>query len=361
MTSMQSILARLSQLSTRQLDDAVVQTAGRYRRQHALLIAHLAEVQKRRRPLELGYKGLFDYCVRRLGASEGATSLRVQVANVCLRFPTLLEALQQGDLSLTVAGRIAPHLTEENAELLIRECRGMTRSQAQEHLANISPRREVSAGWRSTPKPQASSRTPATPSVPPRPAKDSEVSDASEARRPASSLRPGVLRPCAPDRFNVHFAADRSFKEKLQRLAEILGIESPQRNLATVLERALDEALERRDPQKRLERREKRKAQTEAPTSPAKPVKPDGRSRHIPHPLRDRLLARADYQCEYQGPDGVRCEARTRLEVDHQKPFARGGSHRESNLRVLCRPHNAWFAERDFGSEFIRSKVVARS
>ncbi len=81
------------------------------------------------------------------------------------------------------------------------------------------------------------------------------------------------------------------------------------------------------------------------------------RSRYIPSSVRERLLERAGYQCEYTGPAGARCTGRTRLEVDHIDPFEKGGSRGEENLRVLCRAHNLLAADREFGEEFMRGKI----
>ena len=71
-------------------------------------------------------------------------------------------------------------------------------------------------------------------------------------------------------------------------------------------------------------------------------------------------MARAGYQCEYTGPEGVRCTARVGLEIDHIKPHGKGGSSGEENLRVLCRGHNLLLAEREFGEEFMRGKIEGR-
>ncbi len=83
-------------------------------------------------------------------------------------------------------------------------------------------------------------------------------------------------------------------------------------------------------------------------------------SRYIPNSVRERLLERADYQCEFRGPSGVRCAARTRLEVDHIVPVGKGGPHGEENLRVFCRGHNLLAAAREFGVEFMRGKIEGR-
>ena len=45
----------------------------------------------------------------------------------------------------------------------------------------------------------------------------------------------------------------------------------------------------------------------------------------------------------------MRCTARAGLEIDHVRPYAKGGSSGEENLRVLCRGHNLLSAAREFG------------
>ncbi len=59
-------------------------------------------------------------------------------------------------------------------------------------------------------------------------------------------------------------------------------------------------------------------------------------SRYIPSSVRERLLERAGYRCEFRGPGGVRCTARTRLEVDHIHPVGKGGSCGEENEVLFC-------------------------
>ena len=68
---------------------------------------------------------------------------------------------------------------------------------------------------------------------------------------------------------------------------------------------------------------------------------------------------RAGYRCEYRGPDGTRCRARTGVEIEHLRAFALNGSHAERNLRLHCGPHNRLTAERTFGVAFIQGKIDA--
>ena len=154
---------------------------------------------------------------------------------------------------------------------------------------------------------------------------------------------------------------------KLERLAEVLGVFAPERNLAEVLEKALDLALEQKDPERRnarrREREERRAARENAPEEP-KPsadaedsAAPPNRSRAVPRPLRDEVLEHAGYRCEYRAPDGTRCSERTGLHIDHRDPFAKGGATAKINLRVLCAGHNRLEAERAFGRAFIAAKI----
>ena len=69
----------LEGLSTEELDRSVEKLVRAENRNTALMIAHIAEMSRRKGALERGYKNLFDYCVRRLNLSEGSVALRLQV------------------------------------------------------------------------------------------------------------------------------------------------------------------------------------------------------------------------------------------------------------------------------------------
>ena len=78
-------LDSLEGLSLEQLDRSAEKLVRAEKRNMALLIAHLAEMSRRKGELECGYKNLFEYGVRRLGLSEGSVARRLQVANVSRR------------------------------------------------------------------------------------------------------------------------------------------------------------------------------------------------------------------------------------------------------------------------------------
>jgi len=50
---------------------------------------------------------------------------------------------------------------------------------------------------------------------------------------------------------------------------------------------------------------------------------------------------------------GRRCTARERLEFHHRHPFGRGGDHSVENISLMCRVHNGYLAEVDYGRDAI--------
>ncbi len=367
----------LEGLSTKALDQSVENLVREEKRNVALVIAHIAEISRRKAELECGYKNIFDYCVKRLKLSEGSVARRLQVANVARRFPQLLMALADNRISLTVSGLLAPHLTEDNVDKLLSECAGMTKREVEEYLVTLKPkpvfrpsiRKRPSSGKNNNEPPaeeKRRERRSEEESKPP--SSTSSVAETQSPHPPTPS--PNLLEPAKPDLFNFRFSADETFKDKFERLAEVLGVENPLMNMAEIFERAVDISLEKKDPKKKHERRLARKRKQNVRTeksSPGKILKKGptsggngkSNSRYIPSEVRERVFERAGHQCEYKARDGTRCSSKTGLEIEHERPFAIYRSHEERHLKVLCRRHNRFMAERVYGTKFIQAKIDA--
>ncbi|MCB9891512.1 MAG: HNH endonuclease [Planctomycetes bacterium] len=208
-----------------------------------------------------------------------------------------------------------------------------------------------------------------------------------EASHPPSPPVPSFHRPVRriepvkPDVFNFRFAASGVFRDKLERLAEVVGVVDVEGKLAELLDMAIEHALDAKDPQRKLERRRKRdarKASAEqgsnaAPASasprpdevaitieteiapPVVPPKPP--SRYVSSELRELVFERANYRCEFVTGGGVRCDERTGLQIDHIVPHGLHGPTVLANLRCFCGVHNRWVAEQVYGEEFMRAKI----
>lgn len=100
-----------------------------------------------------------------------------------------------------------------------------------------------------------------------------------------------------------------------------------------------------------LEKQTKKERQEKKPLAAKKPTK---RSRYIPVATKHEHIKR---QCCYVSPDGKRCQETRHLEYDHIQPYSAGGGNDPKNVRVLCRAHNKYFAEKFYGKEFMRKKI----
>ncbi|MCB9881998.1 MAG: hypothetical protein H6834_09425 [Planctomycetes bacterium] len=218
--SMAAYIQHVEQLSDDELRSQAPRLAGITLKHTAELIAHISVIADKKafRP---EYTSLFMYCINELGLSEGETHVRTQVANVCRRHPELLDSLGANRMSLTVAGKLAPHLTMENASELIAACEGMTRRQVEEYLVQFKHGKEVTPGIRAVSLSHTVAELP----------KDEEnhesTSEGSSAPSlPVPSLHRPVrhIEPVKPDVFNFRFAASGAFKNKLERLAEVVGV-----------------------------------------------------------------------------------------------------------------------------------------
>ena len=356
-----SYFIKLERLSDAELNRSAETLVAAENGSIAKLIAHIAEMSAPKTALELGYKSLFDYCIRGLNLSEGAVPARIHVANVARRFPQLLVALAERRISLTVAGLLAPHVSENNVDKLISDCAGMTCKATQEYLVALEPKPVFEPSIRRRPSGQQ-------PTAPPQPQNDKSSSNAQKPplQQTPPKISPTILQPATPDEFNFRFSADREFKDKFDRLAEVLGVENAQNHMADILEKAIDIALEKKDPKKKLERRQerdkKREDSTKAQPRANEMAKNDepAKSRYITSEVSERVHARAGYQCEHHALDGRRCSSRTGLQIEHVRPFGIFHNNDERFLKLLCPAHNGLAAERVYGAPFIQRKIEER-
>ena len=116
--------------------------------------------------------------------------------------------------------------------------------------------------------------------------------------------------------------------EELESLLERAKVKFSEKALPIVLKRALREVLK-----ERTERSATIKKHT----------------RYVPKRLVQEVKQQSNNQCSYVGPTGIRCNQRSHLQIDHIRPWAKGGSsHDIENLRCLCRAHNLMRGREEF-------------
>jgi 5-methylcytosine-specific restriction endonuclease McrA len=157
------------------------------------------------------------------------------------------------------------------------------------------------------------------------------------------------FRPLSSQSFAIQFTFGQEDHDHLLCAQELLSHEIPSGDLAAVFSLALKALL----PQLR-----KRKfAATGKPRAGHR--RPAADSRHIPDDVQRAVWEWDGGRCTFVSDDGHRCEARKFVEFDHVEAFARGGNATVDGVRLLCRAHNQYEAERTFGAEFMRHKRIA--
>ena len=314
------LMGSLVGLSDSVLVARLMELVAEERRVTVEVLVHLGEVEARQLYLPAACSSMSEYCVVGLGFSEQAAFKRIRVARVGRKFPQLLEVMAEGGLHLSGAVALAAHLTEENVERVLAEARGKRMAEIGVIVARLAPRPDVA------------------PRVEP-----IAVQGELDGRPATPREERARVAPLAPERFEMRATISGAVREKLARARDLVRHQVPGGELEAVLEMALDALIEKKEGRKfgRTARPRRRKT---------------ARARHVPSAVRREVVARDGARCSFVSEDGRRCEASGFLELDHVTPVALGGDgSAAAGVRVLCRSHNQYEAERLLGRE-----VVAR-
>jgi 5-methylcytosine-specific restriction endonuclease McrA len=337
--------AEPSDLSDVQLVAEIKRLASFARATTARLLAHLAEFDARGLYRPAGFSSLFAYCTDVLRLSEAEAYNRMEGARAVRRFPILLDMVAEGTLTLTTLRLVAPHLTADNQAALLAEAANKSKREVEEMLARRFPAPDVASRIRklSAPLCVATAASGASVGTGAQASPRSEVGATKSAG--ATSLPPGrrdLIRPLAPDRYEVRFTASAETCEKLKMAKDLLRHSMPNGDTAEVIDRALTALLENLARKKFGATRHPHRDQTGAPQG--------GRtSRAVPAQVKRAVWRRDRGQCAFLGEGGRRCGERGFLEFHHVRPHAVGGGATVENIQLRCRAHNAYEAEMYYG------------
>ena len=323
------------------------------RRLEAELVAHIGEVDERRLYAREACPSMFVYCTDVLHLSEAEAYLRITVARAARDHPILLTLLGEGRLHLSGIVKLVPHLTRENRELLLERATHRSKRAILELLAEQFPRPDAPTLMRKLPARRVisgSSDALGGPKPELGPGGVAGCGDATPtlpALIPAPAL-PAVVEPLAPARYKVVFTASAELHDKLERLGALMRSKVPDGDLAALIEEAVTEKLERLEARRFGSTRTPRSQVATSDTSPG--------SRHIPAAVKRVVSEREGRRCAYEDEQGRRCRARERLEYHHRHPFAFGGDRGTQNVVLVCKTHNEFLAEHDYGRRTLATR-----
>lgn len=371
----------LKHLSDEALIEATHRAARKSNGATATLLAHLAELDRRKLYLAKAKPSMFQYVVDVLGLSESAAYMRINAARAARKCPEIFEMVASGALHLTAIKLVAPHLTDANRAELLAAVSHKNKRQIETELARRFPRADVPGVVRKLPDCEGSAGTLRTagnavsllsdsPAGPVTCVAQNELAAqntvAPDGLLPADcrgSSAPAVSTGSPPSsRYKVQFTVSGATHRKLRQAQQLLRHRIPNGDLAQVVDLALDVLLERemkrqfgvsQKPRQQKISASEQKVQhpTEKGAARDSNQAQAKRSRHIPNTVRREVLERDGLQCSFVSDDGQRCPETGYLQLHHVHPFAKQGEHATDNIRVFCKGHNAYAAELDYGAK----------
>ncbi|MCA9759824.1 MAG: hypothetical protein KDA27_28765, partial [Candidatus Eisenbacteria bacterium] len=264
------------------------------RREHRSSVAvldALAELDRRSVYLDHGYSSLFDFCTRRWRYSAATAARYIAASRAAVQFPRVRELLLEQRLTVCGVARIAKTLTEQNCRDLLERAADCSYAEIEALVASgrEAPRipdrvRVVGASMRKRSQETSSQtllgrgeRTDGAAGEATHEAANGSTHESTHEAASESMVSTGVpgLEETGPTsetptgsgadiqhgcgvggeraeselRYEIRFSATQRFVKKLERAKAIC---SRRADLEAVLERALDDLLERRDPDVRM-------------------------------------------------------------------------------------------------------------
>jgi len=330
----------LQQLEDEALLQRLCELLSQDRTLEAELLAHLGEVDHRKLYRERAFSSMFQYCVGELHLSESVAYKRITVARAAREYPVLLTKVARGELHLTGACLLVPHLTQANVEELLEAATHQSKRKIEQLLASRFPRPDAPARIRKLPSPHLADPEPTQGEVH---AKSLPLAS-SPHDKPVSPARRAEVTPLSSERFKVQFTADAQLRGKLQQAQDLLGPSVPRNDLAALFSKALDALISDLQNKKHGVTSRTRRSRQPEPGAGM-------RSRTIPRSVRRAVYERDAGQCAYVSREGRRCPERSGLEYHHRVPFGLGGQSIEENVELRCKSHNQLAAEQDYGGK----------
>ena len=256
-----------------------------------VILEHIAEIDKRKFFLGMGYRSLFEYLVEEIGYSEGSAQRRIDAVRAMRLIPEIGNRIETGSLHLVQVSKV---------QKICREVEKEERTKI-----GVAKRKEVLkkiAGLG---------------------AKETDLVLAKEFGRKIETAETQKIQRDESVRVELTFT-----KEEMELLKRAQALLSKGNLKETVL--ALAEKS------------------TTATVAVSRRVKPE--TKKATPRLRKEILSRDGYRCQFRDPkSGRQCNATQYLQLDHVKPRFAGGATTPDNLRAYCPNHNVFRYEKGLG------------
>ncbi|MCX5796289.1 MAG: hypothetical protein NTY77_12410 [Elusimicrobia bacterium] len=239
---------------------------GRESRSLAAILAHLSELDDRMAVQELAFPSLFNYCTRELGYSEAEALLRIRTARAARRYPSILTMIAQRRIHVTAVAKLYPHLTSANYRSLLAKASRRSLEELDRLLAELAPLPEKRPVIRmlSVGDPAPALENGGPPKDPCGGAAAEDLFSAAASGEPAATLSQTEAPEQREGRVLFNFVAGEELLAKYKRAKGLLWHKYPAGRPEHIFDDALEALLDRKDPDRRIERKRRRAAAREA-------------------------------------------------------------------------------------------------
>jgi hypothetical protein len=262
-----------------QIHEEAVRAARTYKKsEHALLIA-IQKVDSKRVYQRMGYKNLYDYCVKCLLLSEGTTYAIIRVARKSLEIPEIQKAIGNGELNLSHAKAILTVIKPENKEEWISKAKTLSVRNLEKEVAKVNPQVVIRE----------------------------------------------KLRPISQTQVKLECGIGTKTSDMMERAKELLCQKTGRAvNLEETLLAVFSDYLDRNDPLKKPSR---------LATWPQNP-------KTLTPAMKREVLKDYEGKCPAKDPKGNICGQSRWIDTHHIKLVSQGGTHERVNLIPLCKDHH---------------------
>lgn len=248
------------------------------------ILCHIAEVDRRRLFLRLGYSSLYVYLTERMSYDGGSAQRRIDAARLAQQVPSVLESIDQGEITLAQVTFLQKSLRQakgnqislESKTELLESLKNKTLAETQVEVC-----KSLDIPLKETPK----------------------------------------ISHQANESVRLEVTLTKEQWEKIKTMRELLSSTLPSGEWDQVLEYVAGKVIEQK-------------------TRGVKSRSSDESGSVLSPQLKRQVLQR-DQCCQYKSQQtGKMCGSKWNLQVDHIRPRWAGGTNELSNLRAVCANHN---------------------
>ncbi len=264
------------------------------RKMTARVLDLLKIVQDRKLYLDRGYSSLFEFAVGYLSYSEPAAARRISAMRLIREIPQTREKIISGDLSLSNAAKVQNFFKHE-----LKANRGLEKSEKLELLSSIE-----NLSFRDCEK--------------------------TLLQMSPESIPKERRRELTETKTELKLVLDEALIKQLDRLKSLWSHKNSNMTDSELLKEMARFCLAKIDPLIK---------DTKSTTTSELNSKLEKRA--IPHSIKIQVWKKDQGKCRYfDSKTGRFCHSSHLIQIDHIKPWSKGGKSNLDNLQLLCAAHN---------------------